>query len=94
MRKRATSNENLFVVMNQISQEFAFILMRVYQHKSLWVGLCKIILGFIIIRPRVRCSFLFVERSFLFIVAMVTSRNYPFILVNIDQNQMNCTCDL
>ena len=26
MRKRATSNKNLFVVINQISQEFAFIL--------------------------------------------------------------------
>ena len=35
----------------------------------------KLILGFIIIR--VGCSFLFIERSFLFIVAMVTSRNFP-----------------
>ena len=51
-------------------------------------GLCKIILGFITVR--VGCGFLFIQRSFLFIVAMVTSRNYPFILVNIDQDQMNC----
>ena len=34
MRKRATSNKNVFVVMSQISQEFAFILMQFYQHKS------------------------------------------------------------
>ena len=34
MRKRATSNKNLFVVMSQISQAFAFILMHIYQHKS------------------------------------------------------------
>ena len=35
MRKRAASNKNLFVVINQISQEFAFILIRIYQQKSL-----------------------------------------------------------
>ena len=35
MRKRATSNNNLFVVLSQISQEFAFILMQIYQHKCL-----------------------------------------------------------
>ena len=38
MRKHATSNQNLFVVMNQISQEFAFIIMRIYQHKSLYLS--------------------------------------------------------
>ena len=35
MRKHATSSKNVFVVMSQISQEFTFILMRIYQHKSL-----------------------------------------------------------
>ena len=35
MRKRATSSKHLFVVMNQISQEFAFILMQSCEQKSL-----------------------------------------------------------
>ena len=35
MRKRAISNETLFVIMSQISQVFSLILMRIYQHKSL-----------------------------------------------------------
>ena len=35
MRKCATSCKNVFVVMNQISQEFAFILMQSCEQKSL-----------------------------------------------------------
>ena len=35
MRKRATSSKHLFVVMNQILQEFAFILMQSCEQKRL-----------------------------------------------------------
>ena len=34
MRKRATSNKNLFLVMSQILQEFSFILMQIYQQSD------------------------------------------------------------